>query len=400
MRQLFLDLGSGVAGDMLVAALLDLGRGPDPPPETAGLEEVLERTLAGLPGGEFEATWRREERHGIAGLRFEVQVREEAAPHRHLPELRAVLQGADLTDGARRLALEALEALARAEARVHDRPLEEVHLHEAGGTDALVDLACAAALFDHLAVGSVRATPVATGSGRVQCAHGILPVPAPGTLELLRGMPLSGRALEGERTTPTGAALLRAFGPVFDPGPPAAPQAVGYGLGRRDPADRANLLRAVLEEVQGEDEELVEFRTLVDDLPGEILGAAREALAAAPGIVEVWTTAVLGRKGRPAWELALLAEAARAGAAEELLFRHLGTLGLRRQGVWRRRRPRSLRPLDGPLGPLPWKCREDGLPLKPEFEALCERAAEAGLTPWEAWRRLQGAEGPEGRRGG
>ncbi|RMH02501.1 MAG: LarC family nickel insertion protein [Planctomycetota bacterium] len=289
--------------------------------------------------------------------------------------------------------------MAEAEAEAHGVAPEDVHFHEVGALDALADVAGACALLDALEPERVWTGPVAVGSGRVATEHGPMPVPAPATLRLLRGLPVGGRDLVGERTTPTGAALLRAW-EARAGGPPAAvPLAVGHGAGAADPADLPNLLRVVVEEAEGPPEEVRELRVRVDDRSGEEVGAALGAFLAV-GALDAWVVPVVGKKGRPAWEVVVLAGEEARPALEEAIFRHLGTLGLRVAPVGRVRRPRRVVEHSGPLGPLPWKERlgqEGPDSRKPEFEALRARAAELGLTPREAAEILAAQDRPEGR---
>lgn len=382
MRQVFLDLGSGVAGDMLVAGLVDAG----------APREALEAALGGLLPGEHRWEIQRAQRRGFAATRFVVEAGPRRA-HRRLDDVLAVLAAAPLTPRARQWGERAFRALAEAEARCHGAAPGAVEFHEVGAVDALVDVCGACALLDALAPEAVWASPVAVGSGTVTGTHGRLPVPAPATLELLRGMPVSGRDLEGERATPTGVALLRAWEVQFGGRPPAVVEGVGYGAGARDFADLPNLLRVVLERAEGAPEQLVELRVLVDDVSGEAAGAALEALHSA-GAVEAYAVAALGKKGRPAFEVTVLCAAARRGEFEELCYRLLGTLGMRILPVTRSRRPRGVEERLTPLGRLPHKVRGDpgGESAKPEFEALRRRADELGLTPREALRRLREPE--------
>lgn len=375
-----LNLHGGVAGDMLVAALADAGDG----------RATLERTLASLPlpRGAFAWALRREQRGGFAGLRFDVTCPEEHE-HRHLADVLALLAGAELTPRARAWADAAFHALAVAEGEAHGCAAEEVHFHEVGAVDAIVDVAAACALLDALDVGAIHATAVPVGSGTVHAAHGELPVPAPGTLRLLAGMPICGTRLRGERATPTGVALLRAWGTRFDERPAASVEQVGVGLGAREFEDRANLLRAEVERVAVGQEWLIEFRALVDDRSGEEIGAALDALRAA-GAIEAFALAASAKKHRPAFEIVVLADAERQESLRTLCFRHLGTLGLRVSPLRRSRLPRTLEERDTALGRLPFKVREtpDGAQAKPEFDALRARAAAHGLTPREARARL------------
>ncbi len=380
MRQVHLNLHGGVAGDMLVAGLADAG----------APRAVLDATLRGLPLPSGSFTWelRREQRGGISGARFDVRCAESHA-HRHLAEVLKILRGANLTPRARAWAEGSFRALATAEGEAHGCDPEEVQFHEVGAVDAIVDVAAACALLDALDPALLWSTAIPVGSGTVHAAHGELPVPAPGTLRLLAGMPVCGSRLLGERATPTGVALLRAWGTRFGERPAAVVECAGHGLGARDFADRPNLLRAEVERVAVGQEWLVEMRALVDDQPGEVIGAALEALHAA-GAVDAFATAAVAKKNRPAFEIVVLADCERQEAIRELCFRLLGTLGLRVAPVRRSRVPRVVVERETALGTLPFKVRETetGAAAKPEFDALRVRAAQQGLTPREGLARL------------
>ena len=374
MTGLYLDLFGGVAGDMLVAGLLDAG----------APEQVLTRTLASLPQ-EFDWRLERTKRHTIDCQRF-IVTSHEGHVHRHLSDVGVIIAAADLSERARGWANAAFGAIADAEAKCHATTPEQVQFHEVGAIDALVDICGACALLDALDPDEIYASPVAVGSGFVTCAHGRMPIPAPGTLRLLEGMPVSGQQLLGERATPTGVALLRAWEVKFTARPPAVPICSGHGAGARDPEDAPNFLRVWVERHCGEGEQLSEIRCLVDDLSGEILGDALEQLHATEGVIEAFAQAALAKKGRPAFEVVILVESPHLAAIQSLAFRLLGTLGMRVAACSRVRRPRRVSYRDTVLGELAFKEREDehGGSRKPEFEALRTRAAELGLTPREA----------------
>ncbi|MDP6849700.1 MAG: nickel pincer cofactor biosynthesis protein LarC [Planctomycetota bacterium] len=382
MKQLSLNLFSGVAGDMLIAGLLDAGAS----------EVVLGQVLRSLPQ-EFEWKTSKVTRHGLAARHFHVDCKE-GHIHRGLSDVLEIVSGADLQPRARAWAESAFQQIAEAEAQCHDCTVDEVHFHEVGALDALVDVCGACALLDSLDPVSIWATPVAVGSGTVDCAHGTMPVPAPATLRLLEGIPISGQNLAGERATPTGVALLRAWGVQFGSRPPACPMQTGFGAGTCDFEDLPNFLSVTLEEAVGQTEQLVELRTLVDDATGEEIGAALTTLHA-EGAIEAFAQAALAKKGRPAFEVVVVAKQENQGKLEELLFRHLGTLGIRTQFSTRSRVPRTIENRGSVLGDLPFKVRQtsNGEKLKPEFDSLRARAKELGLTPREAAELLRaGAE--------
>jgi len=380
LMRVFLNLFGGVAGDMLVGGFLDAGADA----------KLVAPLLAGFPAGEVQVRVERSLRHGIAGNHFVVDAKE-VNSHRHLSDVLAILAKMPLTRRASDWAVKAFQELAQAEARAHDCSVEEVHFHEVGAIDAIVDIAVACALLDNLDPTTVFASAIPVGSGVVHCAHGTMPVPAPATRFLLEGMPTCGFDLVGERATPTGVALLRAWQVDFAPRGAALCQRAGHGLGTRNPEDRANLLRVELESVAIVAEWLVELRCLVDDQSGEVIGNALEQLRSV-GALEAYACAATTKKGRPAFEVVVLCEVPQQQRFQDLMFRLLGTLGLRVTPLQRATLPRAVVTLQGPQEELLWKKRSFSngeSALKPEFESLRLRALELGLTPRELLQQLE-----------
>ena len=375
--RVYLNLFGGVAGDMLVAGLLDAG----------APTEIVQSILGALPEGEVQASWERQTRQGIAGHYFSVQIKE-SHHHRHLADVLPILKTLPLTERAHDWAVAAFQALAIAEGKAHDCPPEEVHFHEVGAMDAILDISTACALMDALDPTEIYCSPVPVGHGTVQCAHGAMPIPAPATQYLLEGLTSCGFDLQGERATPTGVALLRAWNVKMKPRSAAISEGVGYGLGTRDPEDRANLLRVELETAALDPEEVVELRSLVDDQSGEIVGHALEDLRKR-GAKEAYVLAATSKKGRPAFEVIVQVDAERQQDFEQRMFRLLGTLGIR---VTLLHRTRQLREVGGQDG-LVWKraaqdSGQDMQALKPEFESLVQRADAQGKTPRELLMEL------------
>lgn len=326
MSSLWIEPFGGVAGDMLLAALLDLD---DPRFGLGDLRALAEELCPGEARLELE----RVRRGGLAGRLLTVTTPESATlPHRHLADLLERLERSPLTAAARSRAGAALRAIARAEAAVHGTTPDEVHFHEIGAVDTLVDVGGFALALERLGVREVFASPPLVGSGTVRCAHGEMPVPVPAVVELLRGRPVLGGG-GGERTTPTGAALLATATERFGPPPSFAAEAVGYGAGRRDPDEGPpNLLRVQLGEARaGTDGARAEAWLLevnLDDMSPEELGHAVGALRSA-GALEVWTTAAQMKKDRPAAILSALARAGERAALERVTFEWTTTLGVR-----------------------------------------------------------------------
>lgn len=335
---LWLNPFSGISGDMLLGALLDLG---------APLDEVRAAVAStGLTGWELTAGPVR--RAGLAACQARVRVDDEV-PARRAADLLTLARAA-VPEAAARLATAAVTALAEAEGRIHGVPAADVHLHELGGVDTIVDTVGAAAALHTLRVSEVWSAPLALGAGVIAMSHGQYPAPAPATVALLEGAQVAGigpagGAPAGETVTPTGAALLRAAGCRYGPLPAMRVTGSGYGAGARDVPGRPNVLPVLLgepvaeHEPAGPAETLVLVETTVDDVTGELLGDLPGTLLGA-GALDAWITPVTGKKGRPAHVVTALCHPGRAGPVQARLLAETGSLGARRHDVQRQALPR------------------------------------------------------------
>jgi uncharacterized protein (TIGR00299 family) protein len=378
-RLLYLDAPSGLAGDMLVAALLDLGV-----PEAA-----LREGLAGLALGGYELHVSRVRRSSIAGSYFDVRVTDAQPPRDHAAIVKLIEGAGTLTPGARQLSLRAFSILAHAEAQVHAVPVEQVHFHEVGAVDSIVDTCAAAIAFDYLGA-EVVCSPLPLGRGTIRSAHGMIPLPAPATVLCLRDVPTYDAGIAAELVTPTGACLVAAVAHGFGQWPALRPERVGMGAGTKDWPDRPNLLRAVLgtpaplaEAAGSRSHGLhVVIEANLDDLTPEIAAfAVQRALAA--GALDAWTTPIGMKKGRSAITLSVLARREQLEALSKLLLSETTTLGLRHYPVDRIERPRRVVSVDTIYGAIDVKVAGgDGLDEQaaPEYEA-CRRAAETHAVP-------------------
>jgi hypothetical protein len=338
MSLVVIDCPTGLAGNMLLAALLDLGVP----------EAVIHQPLAAL-GLEGKYQIRREERHsgGLRGLHLEVRALEPQPHHRPWGLLRRQIQGAPWPEPLRERALAVFQRLAEAEAAVHGHAPEAVEFHEVGAIDALVDVVGVCAGLLHLEAERVICGHPPAGHGQVATAHGLLPLPAPAVLEMARQLALplaSGEGFPpGELTTPTGLALVACWATAFGPPPALVPQGVGVGLGSRA-LDRPNLLRLILAAPPAEAdpnlETLVCQQALIDDATAEDLAFLAEALREG-GAVEVFSQPALMKKGRPGTLLTALAPPERAESLRTIWWRHSTTLGLREDTQRRWRLPRT-----------------------------------------------------------
>lgn len=373
---LFFDAFSGIAGDMTIAALLDLG---------VPLL-VIERAVTGLPLEGVFLERGHKHRSGIVATSFDVHV-ETPQPERTYASIDAMLEAAPLDPDVRTLARRIFRRLGEAEAAVHRMPLEEVHFHEVGAVDAIVDIVGSAAALVYLGA-EVRGAPLPMGRGFVKARHGILPLPAPATVSCLHGVPTYGVDLDAELVTPTGAAILATAATKFERWPTFAPERAGWGAGHRELPDRPNLLRVVLGSRDGAKEETVVgashvvLEANVDDLTGEVAAHAIEALLAA-GALDAWATPITMKKGRPALTISALARAPEADAVSTALLRETTSIGLRKIPVTRTERPRRTVTVETAFGRVRVKVSEGpfGPPqIKPEFDDCAAAARTHGVT--------------------
>jgi uncharacterized protein (TIGR00299 family) protein len=317
MKALIFDPFAGISGDMTLGALLDLGLPAD----------WLRDFVASLQLGDVKVVIERANRRGISCGRVYFDLPKQHA-HRHLKHILEILQKAPISDRVRARSSEAFTRLAKAEAAVHGTTVERVHFHEVGALDAILDVVCAMAAVDELGFDRFYTRPVCVGSGWIEIEHGRFPVPAPATLRLLEGLPISDSGLEGECTTPTGAALLA----TLTQGEPAPARirvsGSGFGAGTRDPEDRPNCLRLIACEVEAAEARLFLVQTDVDDLSPELVPGAQEALLHA-GALDAVVSNIGMKKGRPAVRLEALVPEAALNRVLDALFRTTTTIGAR-----------------------------------------------------------------------
>lgn len=321
MRVAYFDCFSGISGDMSLGALIACGVDPD------DLRADLDRLS--LPG------WRLDvadiERGGIRATDVTVVQTREQTHGRHLSDILAILDGADLPDAVREHARTVFTRLATAEARVHGATIESIHFHEVGAVDAIVDVLGVCCALHRLGIEQLFASPLPMGRGFVQCAHGTIPLPAPAVLELLHGAPIYQADVEGETVTPTGAALLTGLGARFGAMPSMVPAAVGYGAGKKEFGDRPNLLRVVIGEANAPSapaHEIGVIETNLDDFLPQFYEPLAERLFA-DGALDVFTSPIQMKKGRPATLLTVLAPLDRVDGLIRRLLRETTTLGVR-----------------------------------------------------------------------
>jgi len=371
MKIVYFDLVGGASGDMILGSLVALG---------APLEEI-ERRLRALPLEGFSLGRGTAMRHGFEAFQLHVEARETKS-HRHFTEIRRLLSDAKLPERVYRRALGAFERLGRAEAEAHQVPLEKVHFHEVGAVDAIVDVVGTAWALELLDVARCHASIVPQGRGLVRAAHGTLPVPAPATLRLLEGLPVNMLEIEGELTTPTGAALIASLCDTVGEPVGMRLEKTGVATGTRDVAQRPNVVRALLGEpldaVGAGGVDVLECT--IDDMNPQLYGHLTESLFEA-GAVEVYLTPVQMKKGRPGVLVTAMCDPRRTQAVAERLFGESTTLGLRVRREGRMELRRSITEVATPLGTVRVKTAvlPSGAERRvPEYEDLRRLARESG----------------------
>ena len=388
MKTLYLDLGMGAAGDMLTAALLELIPDPD------AFVEKLYR--AGIPGVRIERE--RSVKCGITGTHVRVTVNGEEEgvghDHHHNPEhghhgspdeiAHIVESHIDVPEKVKKDIIAVYGLIAEAESFVHGVPVTDIHFHEVGTMDALADVTAVCLLMDEISPDETVASPVCTGFGKVACAHGILPVPAPATAYLLRGIPAYGGRIEGELCTPTGAALLKHFVARFGESPVIRAEKIGYGMGTKDfPA--ANCVRATLGETAGSEDSVFELSFNVDDMTAEQIGFAAEALFAA-GARDVYTVPTGMKKNRPGTLISAICDADHRDAVVAAAFRRTSTLGVREAALKRYILDRETERIETRYGTIRRKksCGYGVSRFKYEYEDVARVARDQGVSLAEA----------------
>ena len=414
---LYLDCFSGASGDMLLGALLDAG---------APFDE-LARVVESLDLDGVSIARERVDRSGIGATKFRVAVggappdprhdqqhdqrqpdhhhhdhtdhdhhhhehRHDAAGGRHhhhrgLSEIAAIVGRAALSAAARTRAAGLFRRLAEVEAGIHGVPVEEVHLHEVGAIDSIVDITLAVAAMEWLAPARVVASPLNVGSGTVVCEHGELPVPAPATVELLAGVPIYAKGPPVELVTPTGALLVTAYADAYGPLPPMRVERIGYGAGDRDLPASPNVLRALVGEADelpaeaAASERVVVLECEIDDMNPQLYGVLMERLTEA-GAFDVFYAPIQMKKNRPGTLVTVVAPPARREALAGVLFAESTTIGVRVTETARERLDREVVTVESPIGPVRVKVARRGgavVNAAPEFEDCARLAAERGL---------------------
>jgi uncharacterized protein (TIGR00299 family) protein len=368
MKICYLDAFSGLSGDMTVGALIDAG---------ADSNALFEALAALGTGAEFSVE--RTKRGGIEASKFRV-IGGDGKTHRHLSHIVRMIDATPLPARAAARATQVFERLGAAEAKVHGVRVEKVHFHEVGAVDSICDIVGACIALELLGVESLYCSAVNVGSGTVNTEHGVMPVPAPATAELLIGRPVYSRGPALELTTPTGAAIAATLATSFGPMPPMTILSAGYGAGDKDFAEHANVLRATIGETTNASESttISVIEANIDDTTPEVLGYAMERLMTA-GALDVSIESLLMKKNRAGHLLRVISTPPLQEALAALIFAETSTLGLRIYPAERRVKARHLAEVETPHGRVRIKISEDGS-FAPEYED-CRKLAEVSGIP-------------------
>lgn len=386
MKIVYLDCHAGISGDMTVGALLDLG---------VPLEHLRsELAKLGLPPDSFSLSVSHTERQQMAALKFDVELHDHHS-HRHYADIDAMIASSTLTGAVQQRARKIFRRLAEAEALVHGVAIENVHFHEVGALDSIVDIVGTAICLDYLGVEAIYGSALPLGSGFVNTAHGRLPVPAPATAELLKGLPVHADCGPGERVTPTGAAILAALAGGFGKQPEMLLERIGCGAGCRDFSDCPNILRAFLgspPETGRQPERVIVAETNIDDSTPQVLGYVMERLLEL-GALDVFFTPIQMKKNRPGVMLSFLCREEQLDALASVTLAETSAIGLRHYRADRIVLERRIVQLPTEFGPVRFKQVFDSagkmLRAVPEYEDCRRIALERGLACGDVIRSAQ-----------
>jgi pyridinium-3,5-bisthiocarboxylic acid mononucleotide nickel chelatase len=381
LRTAHFDCFSGISGDMVLGALLD-----------AGVPEVAIRDTLSSLNLPIQVEVEKVKRCGFAATKVNIIAQDEET-YRFLPDVYAILDKAAITTKQRDLAKRIFLRLAEAEAASHGMPLEKVHFHEVGALDSIADILGAAVGLDLLQIDEFTSSPVPTGTGTVKGAHGIMPIPAPGTAALLKGVPIAPSDVKFELTTPTGAAILTSITSRYTASPEMTIQQIGTGAGTKDFLDRPNILRLFIGETSARNvgiDTVAILETNLDDTTGEILGYTTELLFQA-GALDVFTQPIQMKKQRPGVILTAIAKPEHVLKLEAIIFRETGTFGIRKSLSQRTILQRTIEKIQTPWGEVRVKrgVNSSGFVIiTPEYDDCAEIARQHGLPLREVFARM------------
>lgn len=374
MKIAYLDCFSGISGDMFLGALID-----------AGLSfEMLKKTLGTLPLDGYHIEINREKRNGLFGTQFVVRLETREQGERGLREIKKIINGGDLSKNVKDKSIEIFESIGREEGKIHNHPLDQVHFHEVGAIDSIIDIVGTVFGIEFLDITSIFASGLPLGSGFVETRHGRIPIPSPATIALLKGIPVYDSGLKHELVTPTGAALVKGLADSFGSMPSMMVDRVGYGVGSRDLPDRPNLLRILMgrEQTQQQVETVVMLEANLDDTYPEWLGYLMDQLFQA-GALDVVFSPIQMKKNRPGTQIQVMGRPEQMDNLMNILFRESTTLGIRFRYTQRKILKRAQIEIESPWGKMRVKkiTNPDGSSFfQPEYE-VCRKIAEEKNRP-------------------
>lgn len=386
MKIISYDCFSGISGDMNLGAMIDLGIDSE--------FLIGELNKLNLPGWELKVE--KDQRHGITGTKVTVRLTRHEHAHRHLPDIENIIDGSKLDKPTKDLSKKIFGIIAEAEAKVHNVPVGHVHFHEVGAVDSIIDVVGAAICFNALKVEGVHVSAIELGGGFVNCEHGKLPVPAPATAEIIKGLPVKKEGVSFEATTPTGAAILAAIGTNFNPDLPLKIEKTGYGVGQKENPQVPNLLRVFLGETADQEDtghEAVQIECNIDDMNPEFFEFISEKLFRA-GASDVYLSSIMMKKGRPGIILNVICETEKTGTVKDIIFTESTSLGIRSFPFKKDTLARKIESVETQYGKVNIKrsfFREKEVSVKPEYEDCKRIALEKGIPVKEVYNNIMAA---------
>ena len=383
-KVLYFDCFAGISGDMTVGALIDLGAD----------EKELMRQLDSLHLHGYRIEIKKALKNGISGTDFNVIVEEEHSHHAHhhhsrnLSDISDIINSSPLDSSVKELSLKIFHEIAVAESKIHAKSIDEIHFHEVGAIDSIVDIVASAICLNMIKPDKIISSPLNLGEGTVECAHGVFPVPAPATAEILKGIPVYSSGIKKEMTTPTGAAIIKCIGQEFSSFPAMKIFSTGYGLGKRN-LEVPNVLRAVIGETDFSEKKMM-IETNIDDMSGEIYSYLMNKLFES-GALDFFITPVIMKKSRPSHVLSVLCESGKVDALEEIIFTETTTFGTRRYEVERSELERTISKVKTSYGEISVKkgyLNGKYLKFSPEYDECAEAAKKHGVPVREVYNAV------------
>lgn len=369
MRTLYFDCFSGISGDMAVASLLDLGV-----PKDYLIEELKKLNI----DEEYKIEIKRVKKAGLDATDFNVILTEHRHHERNLFDIEGIIDKSRLSKCVKELSKKIFKIVAEAEAKVHGEKLYDVHFHEVGATDSIIDIVAFSICIEYLKTDKVISSYINTGRGFVKCAHGTLPVPAPATSEILKGVPIYSDDREFELTTPTGAAIIKAVADEYKMDCPIVTKSVGYGAGKRE-TEKPNVLRAILSD--DDYDEIYLIQANIDDMTGQDCGYLMEKLLSI-GAKDVYYTPIYMKKNRPAVILNVITQKSKEEEILDIIFTESTTIGVRKIKIDRVELQREIKTISTDYGDVKVKVskyKDKVVNIKPEYEDLKKIAIENNM---------------------